>query len=133
MFGRKILVVDDEIAILEVMREIFMMKGYTVSAAESAEEALDILSKESFAVMFLDLKLPGMDGIELCKRIRKDNLGAVIYALTGYTNFYTLMDCRVAGFDDFFVKPVGVEVLIGAAEDAFEKVERWRLEVFDPA
>jgi len=129
MPDKKILVVDDEIAILEVMKEIFALKGYSVSAVESAEEALDILNKEAFAVMFLDLKLPGMDGIELCKRVRKNNLGAVIYALTGYTNFYTLMDCRVAGFDDFFVKPVGLEVLIRAAEDAFEKVERWKLGV----
>ena len=127
MFEKKILVVDDEIAILEVMKEIFGLKGYKVSAAGSAEEALNILSKETFAVMFLDLKLPGMDGIELCKRIRKDNLGAVIYALTGYTNFYTLIDCRVAGFDDFFVKPVGVEVLLKAANDAFEKTERWKV------
>jgi hypothetical protein len=41
------------------------------------------------------------------------------------------MDCRSAGFDDFFVKPVEMEVLLKAAEDAFEKIERWKVDEFD--
>jgi CheY-like chemotaxis protein len=131
MFEKKIMVVDDEVAILAVMKEIFRMKGYAVTTAESAEEAIKILSEEVFMVMFLDLKLPDMNGVELCKRIRRDNLIAIIYAFTGYTNFYGLMDCRSAGFDDFFVKPVAMDILLKAADDAFEKVERWKVDEFD--
>ncbi len=82
-------------------------------------------------VMFLDLKLPDMNGIDLCKRIRRDNLVAVIYAITGYTNYYTLMDCRAAGFDDFFVKPVDMKTLLRATKDAFEKIERWKVDEYD--
>ena len=133
MLERKILVVDDEPAILAVMKEIFKMGGYAVSTAERAEEALKILSQEIFLVMLLDLKLPDMNGIELCKRIRRDNLVAIIYAFTGYTNFYGLLDCRTAGFDDFFVKPVDTKMLLKAAEDAFEKLERWKVDEFDLA
>ncbi|HVN97561.1 MAG TPA: response regulator [Syntrophorhabdaceae bacterium] len=131
MNAKKILVVDDEVAILEIMAEFFKMKGYAVSTAKTAEEALIMLGREAFMVMFLDLKLPDMDGITLCKRIRRDNLIAVIYAITGYTNFYNLMDCRAAGFDDFFVKPVDMNTLLKAADDAFEKIERWKVEKYD--
>jgi DNA-binding response OmpR family regulator len=133
MLEKRILIVDDETAILAVMKEIFGMKGYKVFTAECAEEAIRMLSEEAFMVMFLDLKLPDMNGIELCKRIRRDNLVAIIYAFTGYTNFYGLLDCRSAGFDDFFVKPVDMKILFKAAEDAFEKIERWKVEEFDLA
>ena len=131
MLEKRILIVDDEAAIRAVMKEIFGMKGYKVFTAECAEEAIRMLSEEVFLVMFLDLKLPDMNGIELCKRIRRDNLVAIIYAFTGYTNFYGLLDCRSAGFDDFFVKPVDMKILFKAAEDAFEKIERWKVEEFD--
>ena len=69
---RKILVVDDELAILKLLRKTFELSGYEVVTAESGEEALEILKKEEFKVMFLDLMLPGMDGLELCRKIRND-------------------------------------------------------------
>jgi CheY-like chemotaxis protein len=131
MNTKKILVVDDELAILEIMKEFFESGGYGVATAKNAQEALKILSNEVFMVMFLDLKLPDMNGIELCKRIRRDNFVAIIFAVTGYTNFYNLMDCRAAGFDDFFVKPVEMKMLLKAANDAFEKINRWRVEKYD--
>jgi CheY-like chemotaxis protein len=131
MNTKKILVVDDEVAILEIMKEFFETGGYRVATAKNAQEALKILSNEVFMVMFLDLKLPDMDGIKLCKQIRRDNFVAIIYAVTGYTNFYNLMDCRAAGFDDFFVKPVDIKILLKAANDAFEKITRWRVEKYD--
>jgi DNA-binding response OmpR family regulator len=131
MKEKKILVVDDEVTILEIMKEFFEMEGYTVFTAQNAKEALKMLGEEAFMVMFLDLKLPDMSGIELCKRIRRDNFVAVIYAVTGYTNFYNLMDCRAAGFDDFFVKPVNMKILLKAASDAFDKINRWQVEKYD--
>jgi len=131
MLGKKILVVDDEVPILSMMKEVFGLKGYKVTTAQSAEEAVKILGEEVFMVMFLDLKLPDMSGIELCKRIRRDNLVAVIYAFTGYTNLYGMRECRSAGFDDFFVKPVALNVLLKAADDGFKKIERWKVREFD--
>lgn len=125
----KILFVDDEVPILELLEEAFGMKGYSVTVAESAEAALDILSRESFLVMVLDLRLPGMNGIDLCREIRKDNQIAVIYALTGYSNFFGLVECRAAGFDDLFTKPVSLQILYRAVDDAFERLKRWN--VFD--
>ena len=82
-------------------------------------------------VMFLDLKLPGMSGIELCRQIRKENQIGIIHALTGYANFYGLLECRAAGFDDFFLKPVDVSVLLKAAHESFERLLRWDVYKYD--
>jgi len=128
---KKILVVDDEEVIRNMLQEFLSKNGYEVRLAESAEVALDILKKESLMVMFLDLKLPGISGIELCKKIRKDNDVGIIYAFTGYTDLFGLIDCRRAGFDDFFTKPVKLELILQAAQDAFEKLERWNVDEYD--
>lgn len=128
-----LLIVDDEEQILKMLNVLFSNNGYKVLAAGSAEEALEVLRQESVMVMFLDLKLPGMSGIELCKQIRKENQIAVIHALTGYTNFFGLLECRAAGFDDFFIKPVALPLLLKAAESAFEKIERWKVIEYDLA
>ena len=122
-FNKKILVIDDEILIRDVVREFFEIEGYTVIGAQDGQEALRILENETFMVIFLDLKLPDITGAELCKQIRKSNPLAMIYAFTGYTNYYNQMDCRTAGFDDFIVKPVDMGMLLKAVQDAFKKIE----------
>ena len=123
---RKILLVDDEKQILDGWGLAFRNAGYTVHCAENAEEAQEILNQENSQVVFLDLKLPGMNGVELCERIRRDWPLVVIYAVTGYPSLFELVDCREAGFDDYFAKPVDLEVLLKAAEDAFERIDRWK-------
>ena len=76
--------------------------------------------------MFLDLNLPGMNGAKLCRQIRQDNPIACMHAVTGYPSDYELVNCRRAGFDDYFIKPVGLKLLLNAARDSFEKLERWK-------
>ena len=124
---KTVLVVDDEVSILDMMNEAFESAGYRVLTADSAEGALMILKKETVLVMFLDLRLPGMSGIELCKKIRIENQMGIIHAFTGYGNIYGLLECRAAGFDDFFIKPVKLDVLLKAAQDSFVKLERWKV------
>ncbi len=126
MAGKKVLVVDDEVAILKMFKQAFSNKGYTVRSAESAEEALEVLKQDSIHVMFLDLNLPGMNGVELCRQLREKRPIDIIYAVTGYTSLFELAECRGAGFDDYFHKPVELKELLNAAQDAFEKIERWK-------
>lgn len=128
---KKILVVDDEISILAMLKEIFSSEGYTVRTAENAEEALDILDRESIKVMFFDLRLSTMSGIDLCWKIREKDQVSIIYAFTGYSTYFGLLECRAAGFDDFFVKPVETKLLLHAAKDAFEKLERWKVRYYE--
>ncbi|PKN08641.1 MAG: response regulator [Deltaproteobacteria bacterium HGW-Deltaproteobacteria-7] len=130
MMEKKILVVDDEVSILDMIKEVFESEGYTVLTAGSAEDALKIIQNESAWVMFLDIRLPGMSGVELCKKIRSKDQISIIHAFTGYSNIYGLLECRAAGFDDFFVKPVKLDVLLKAAQDSFERLERWKISDF---
>lgn len=125
MRNRNILIVDDDDMIIDLFKKGFNRAGYTVRRAKSAEEALAILERETYPVMFLDLKLPSMSGVELCRRIREKNPMAIIYAVTGYASQYEFSDCRQAGFDDYYTKPVDLKILFRAALDAFDKIERW--------
>jgi CheY-like chemotaxis protein len=123
---RKILIVDDEAAARQVLEEMLSASGYEVASAAGAGEALNILAREDINVIFLDLKLFGVSGIELCRKIRTMKPMAIIYAVTGWAALYEIEECREAGFDDFFTKPVNFDVLLKAAADAFEKLDRWR-------
>jgi len=123
---KKILVVDDEVAVRDLLKDTFSIEGYDVRLAEGAETAFEILKGEDIEVIFLDLKLFGMNGIELCKQIRKDNPITIIFAMTGWAALYDIEECREAGFDDFFTKPVQTEMLLKAIEGAFERLNRWR-------
>jgi len=126
MEHNKILIVDDDEAIVKLFELTFLRAGYEVRSALSAEEALTLLQDEKIHVMFLDLNLPGMNGIELCAQIKKDIPMAIIHAVTGYASLFELTDCKEAGFDDYFKKPVKIKVLVKAAQDAFEKLSRWK-------
>ena len=133
MEKKKILIVDDEAMIRDMLNAVFTEGGYKVFTAENAETAMMILGAENIMVMFLDLSLPGVNGIELCKKIRKENQIGILYAFTGYSNIFGLLECRAAGFDDFFEKPTDVKILLKAAQDAFEKLERWKASELDLA
>ena len=121
----KILVVDDEQSILNLFKEIGDEARYGVYTASNADEALTILQDNDINVIFLDLKLFGMNGIELCKRIRRQKPLAIIYAMTGWAGLYEVAECREAGFDDFFRKPLTNELVIRSIAEAFEKILRW--------
>jgi CheY-like chemotaxis protein len=67
-----------------------------------------------------------MNGIELCRQIRKTRPIAIIYAITGWSGLFEIEECREAGFDDYFKKPISLELLFKSVEDAFEKLDRWK-------
>ena len=123
---KRILLVEDEQSLRELMQEAFEREGYEVHSAENADEAQKILKKHRINVMFLDLKLPGTNGVELGREIRKNNPIASLFAVTGYVSLFELAECREAGFDDYFIKPAKLEDLMSAAEMAFKKLERWK-------
>ncbi len=126
MSEKKILVVDDEEAIINLLTQAFSRAGYIVRSAQSAETALELLQKEEIHVMFFDLNMPGMDGVELCREIKKNIPMSLIYAVTGYASLFELAECREAGFEDYFKKPINLKTLIKTADGAFEKLERWK-------
>ena len=123
---KKILIVDDEEAVINLMKLAFSRAGYDVKSAQSGKEALTLLKHDRIHVIFMDLNMPEMNGIELCRAVRKDMPMAIIFAVTGYASLFELADYREAGFDDYFIKPVNIKSLIKSAEEAFVKLKRWK-------
>jgi len=122
-----LLIVEDDDAFREIVSSRFEQAGYPNHAVPTAEEALEWMHSASCYVIFSDLTLPGMNGIEFCRLIKADYPLAVLYAMTGYTSIFELTDCREAGFEDYFTKPVDFSLLLKAAANASEKLNRWRL------
>ncbi len=120
---KKVLVVDDEASVRDMLGQAFGDAGFAVLSAANGEEALALLDKETVPVVFTDLKMPGMTGIELCRRIREHHPISCIYAMTGYASLFDLAKCREAGFDECFLKPVDLATLFKAAHDAFKQIE----------
>ncbi|MEA1922239.1 MAG: response regulator [Pseudomonadota bacterium] len=122
---KRVLVVDDEKEIRDLFRRVLETAGYEVKTAESGEQALEILKEEKFPLLLFDLNLPGIDGLELCKRARKIMPISIIFAITGYASLFHLHDCRQAGFDDYFIKPVSIKTLLEEVKLASKKIDRW--------
>lgn len=123
MSERKILVVDDEAPIREMLEMAFAKAGYLVRMAAGAQEALRILRREYIPVMFIDLGLEKMNGFELCANIRKSNPEAIIYALTGYAGIFGPQEMLEAGFDDYFAKPISLKDMYLAVKESFIKLD----------
>ncbi len=123
---KKVLVVDDEDMIRNLLEETLTEVGFSVYTASTGEEALKLLVKENIEIIFLDLMLPGMDGINLCKLLKKNKPTSCIHAITGYKSTFDLITCLEAGFDDYFPKPFDLSVITKAAQDAVDKIERWK-------
>jgi DNA-binding NtrC family response regulator len=120
------LIVDDEMTVREIFKDFFEASGYQVLTAEGADNAIELLHDREIDVIFLDLRLFGTNGLELGRRIRKEKPLSILFAITGWAGLFEVEECREAGFDDFFIKPVEFDMLQKAVEDAFERVERWR-------
>lgn len=106
----KILVIDDEPILLETLNGFFGNRGYQVLTAASAEEALQLIEREHPVLALIDIKLPGMNGIELLKIIKKKYPQMRTFVMTAYDeeNKNTV---EAIGVDAFFAKPVGLDEL----------------------
>ena len=122
---KRILGVDDEEQIRVMYEQVFSRNGYTIMTAESAEIALEMIKTKPCGLAFLDLNLPGMDGLALCRQIRKGWPLITPIAVTGYASLYELTECRDAGFEDYFIKPANLDDLMQAAENTFNRLARW--------
>ncbi len=107
----KILVVDDEAQILRVLRRGLEAKGYEVATAPDALTALDILNSSSIDLLITDLRMPDVDGIQLCSRVRKSfRLPIIVLSVKGEEA--TKVEALDAGADDYITKPFGMDELL---------------------
>ena len=106
-----ILIVDDEEGLRKGLSTLLEDEGYGVLAADNAERALEIMEAEHIDLVLTDMRMPGMDGIELLKRIRErhGNMGVII--LTGYSQIETYIEAMNFGAIEYVSKPFKVNEL----------------------
>ncbi len=103
--GLSILVVDDEDSIREGSERILTRMGYQVYKASRGSEGLEILERHPISIVLLDLKMPGMDGMEVLGHIQKLNPEILVIIITGYATLETAIDAMKQGAYDFIAKP----------------------------
>ncbi|MCK5312109.1 MAG: response regulator [Desulfobacteraceae bacterium] len=109
--SEKVLLVDDEKEFLEIMSERMEARGMKVTTAETAEQALALIEKESFDAIVMDFQMPGMDGMEALKAIKGDRPELQIILLTGYATVEKTVEAMKVGATDFLEKPADIEAL----------------------
>ena len=125
MVEKKVLVVEDEESIRDFVVLNLQRSGFTVVEAGSAEEALERFRDrpESFAAALLDIMLPGMDGVTLCRRLREKSSLLGIVMLTAKTQENDKIDGLVAGADDYVTKPFSPSELVARVEALYRRVK----------
>lgn len=107
-----ILVVEDEPAIREGLLDVLVFHGYTVDSAETGPKGLDKARTGKFDLILLDIMLPGLDGYEICDRIRSEDLSQPIIMLTAKTSDEEIVHGLKLGADDYVSKPFSIQQLV---------------------
>ena len=115
MAGEPILIVDDNPANLKLANVLLAKEGYEIQTAADAEEALKLLETYKPRLILMDIQLPGMDGLELTRRLKADPAmkGIVILALTAYAMKGDDEKAKAAGCDGYITKPIDTQALPG--------------------
>ena len=117
----KILIVDDDRAIRNSLGEILMDEGYEVAKAEDGPSALKAVEEDRFDVIFCDIKMPGMDGVELLDKFMEMNLDAAVVMISGHGDISTAVECIKKGAFDFVEKPLDLQRLLITIKNAAER------------
>jgi DNA-binding NtrC family response regulator len=116
----RILVVDDEASIRDILTRRFAQWGHDVVSVHSAEAALEAMDGRAADVVFCDVMMPVFDGIWLAQQIRERWPGTVVVAISGAQDMATVMKMRQFGAVDYVTKPIGREMLHQALERALK-------------
>jgi CheY-like chemotaxis protein len=119
---KRILVVDDDPVVGKSFDRVLSPKGYAVIAAANGAEALARLEAENYDMVYADIKMPGMDGIEVARRIKASRPWLPVVIVTGYGTEANEKEARAIGVADFLKKPLSPETIEGSAHFAFSAV-----------
>ena len=115
---RKVLVVDDDPVVRKSFDRVLTGKGYAVITAENGEEALRKLNEEKYDVVYTDIRMPGMSGLEVAEKIKARQPWTPVVIITGYGNDAAEARAKAAGVANFLHKPLSPELIEGSAKDA---------------
>ena len=115
---RKVLVVDDDPVIGKSFERVLTSKGYVVVNAADGQEALSKLATEDYDAVFTDIRMPGMDGIEVAERVRARRPWTPVVIITGYGSDENEARAKAAGVREFLRKPLSPDMIESSAEAA---------------
>lgn len=117
----KILIVDDEASVRESLKDWFLEEGFIVDAASCGKEALEKMAQTNWDLFFIDMKMPGMSGLELQERIKKINPNSTIIIITAYASVESAILAMKMGAYDYITKPFDPEYLALLVRNAMER------------
>jgi heterodisulfide reductase subunit A len=121
--GRKafrILVVDDETIVRDSLKDWLEDDGFSVDTASSGEEALERLGQEGFDLLLVDIKMPGMDGVEVLRRAKESVPEMPVIMITAYATVDTAVEAMKVGALDYLIKPFDPEKLVPMVEAVYQ-------------
>lgn len=116
-----ILVVDDEKGVCNILKKILVQDGYQVVTATSGARALTSLKKKPVDLVLLDIKMPGMDGIEMMRKLREFNKDVVVIILTAYGTLGTAREAMQLGAYDYITKPFDADFVKSMVREGLEE------------
>lgn len=117
----RVLVVDDEKDFLEMTVKRMQKKGILCEGAMSGNEAVDKINNENFDVVLLDVKMPGMDGVETLREIKRIKPLVEVIMLTGHASVESGIEGMKLGAFDYLMKPMELDKILETIQDAFKK------------
>ena len=130
MAKAKILVVDDEAYTRAFFYELLKEKGYKVSIVEDGRKAIATTKKESFDLVFLDVRMPDIDGVETCKAIKKTSPKTIVIMMSGYPVEDEVREALKLGASDYVAKPFDADEIMGITQVA-EYLNIHRMTLYD--
>jgi DNA-binding NtrC family response regulator len=126
----KVLFVDDEIDFLETLMKRMKKRGVDVAGVGSGEEALDYLKKKPADVVVMDVKMPGIGGINALREIKKIDPLMEVIMLTGHASIEVAIEGMESGAFDYLMKPADFDELFSKLQDAFKRrtLQRQKIE-----
>jgi DNA-binding NtrC family response regulator len=116
-----VLLVDDELEFLETLVKRLTKRGLNISTAKSGEDALKIIGGKGIDVAVLDVRMPGMDGIQTLREIKKIDPLMEVIMLTGHASVEVAIEGMELGAFDYLMKPADIDELFYKLQDAFKK------------
>ncbi len=123
----KVLIVDDEAEICRTLRNYLSLSGFAPLTANGGEEALAIARHEKIHIALLDIKMPGMSGLELLEHLRALDFSTQVIMMTGFSTFDLTLKALEKGATDYILKPFeDMEQIAELVQLAADKLERWK-------
>ncbi|MGA0559140.1 response regulator [Larkinella sp. VNQ87] len=125
MSTKRVLIAEDSSVIQNLARKILEFQNYDITSVKNGEQVLQILEKEDFNIILLDINMPIMDGMECVRRVRalsdSEKANIPVVAITGNAKNYTEEEFKTAGFNDVLVKPLNFDRLVEVVNQLTDK------------